>query len=128
MSRADAQIRFPDGTIKYGIYNGTIDHYWFPLFDSPEKAWEAWQEYYKSESMDDSKWGNSYDDSFYDVVIADDYGGGGSYIGRASKSQIVSATNVDFMNSIKRRGIGGLPDWWANAKDEGSEEPKSGEH
>lgn len=112
MSRANAQVKFPDGTIKYGIYNGTVDAYWSPLFNSSEEAWRAWDEYYKNDALDDRKWRDPYDDSFYDVEIADDYGGGDCYIGRASKSQIVGATNVDFMNRIKRNGTGGIPDWW----------------
>ena len=109
MSRANAQVRFPDGTIKYGIYNGTVDVYWEPLFDSAEEAWEAWREYYNSEPLNVNKWLNIYDDGYYDVEIADDYGRGDCYIGRASKSQIVSAVNVEYMN---RKGKGGLPDWW----------------
>lgn len=108
MSRANAQVKFPDGTIKYGIYNGTIDCYWFPLFDTAEQAWEAWEEYYNTKPMDDSKWEQPYDDSYYTVDIADDYGSGETYIGRASKSQIVSDTNTDKMVSI---GMG-LPRWW----------------
>lgn len=108
MSRANAQVRFPDGTIKFGIYNGTIDHYWEPLFDSPEKAWDAWQEYYNSKPMDYSKWLNAFDDSYYDVDLADDYGGGDAYFGKASKSQIVGAVDTDKL----RHNKDGLPDWW----------------
>lgn len=109
MSRANAKIKFPDGTIKYGIYNGTVDVYWEPLFNSSSEAWKAWKEYYNNEPLDDKKWLNGFNDGYYDVEIADDYGGGDCYTGRATKSQIVSATNVDFMN---RKGKGGLPNWW----------------
>jgi len=107
MSRATAQVKFPDGTIKYGIYNGTIDVYWQPLFYSEKEAWDAWDEYYNSSTMKDDKWLNAYDDTYYDVEIADSYGSGNCYLGRASKSQIVSATNIDYMNNIS-----GFPDWW----------------
>lgn len=107
MSRATAEVKFPDGTIKYGIYNGTVDIFFRPLFNSVDEAWEAWREFYTGE-CDDSKWLNNYDDTYYDVEIADSYGGGTTYIGRASKTQIVSAINIDYMNKIKS----GLPEWW----------------
>ena len=107
MSRANAWVKFPDGTIKHGIYNGTVDVYWEPLFNSSEKAWEAWHEYYGSDKLDDTKWMNPYDDTIYDVEITDDYGGGDTYVGRASKSQITSAINTDNMNRIKS----GTADW-----------------
>lgn len=108
MSRASVQVKFPDGTIKYGIYNGTADVFWKPLFDNSEEAWKAWEEYYNSKPMNDSKWINVYDDSYYDVEIANDYGSGTCYIGRASKSRIVSATDTDYMNRIDDK----LPGWW----------------
>ena len=109
MSRASAQVKFPDGTIKYGVYNGTVDIYWAPLFNSSEEAWGAWREYYGSDA-DSSKWTNPFDDTYYDVEITDDYGGGDTYLGRASKSQIVSSLNVDHMNNIKS----GRADWWVS--------------
>ena len=108
MSRANAQVKFPDGTIKFGIYNGTVDYYWEPLFDSPDKAWAAWEEYYATSPLDDSKWINPYDDTYYDVDLADDYGGGSTYFGKASKSQIVGATDTDKL----RHNTDGLPEWW----------------
>lgn len=108
MSRANAQVKFPDGTIKHGIYNGTSDVYMEWLFDTPEQAWNCWDSY-RASGFDHRQFSNPFDDTFFDVEIADDYGGGDCYIGRASKTQIVSSTNVDFMN---RKGDGGLPDWW----------------
>lgn len=112
MSRANAQVKFPDGTIKYGIYNGTVDVYWAPLFNSSEEAWDAWTEYYKKETLDERRWLDPHDDSYYDVEIADSYGNGSTYNGRASKSQIVGATNIDFMN----QKLSGLPEWWSSGE------------
>lgn len=118
MSRASAQVKFPDGTIRYGIYNGTVDVYWPYLFDSSEKAWAAWDEYYNSSPMSDRKWDAAtmierVEGPFYDVEIADDYGGGDSYYGRATKNLIVSATMADHMTRIKRGDtVGGLSEWW----------------
>jgi hypothetical protein len=111
MSRANAQVKFPDGTIRYGIYNGTADIYMAWLFDTPDKAWDAWRKY-KDSGFDDEGFDNPYDDAIYDVEIADDYGGGDCYIGRATKSQICSALLADHMN---RKDKGGMPDWWIYA-------------
>ncbi|MFB6518597.1 hypothetical protein [Streptomyces sp. NPDC056401] len=108
MSRVDAQVKFPDGTIKHGIYNGTVDVYMPWLFDTEQEAWNCWQKYRES-GFDSKQFDKPFDDTFYDVEIADDYGGGDCYIGRASKSQIVSSVNTDYMN---RKGKGGKPDWW----------------
>lgn len=113
MSRANAQVKFPDGTIKHGIYNGTADVYMAYLFDTPEEAWECWQKY-REPHFDSKLFDKPYDDTFYKVEIADDYGGGDCYIGRASKSQIVGALNVDHMI---RKNDEGRPDWWVNLND-----------
>lgn len=113
MSRANAQVKFPDGTIRYGIYNGTVDVYWPYLFDNSEDAWEAWNEYYNSKPMDDSKWDDRVkfervDGPFYDVEIADDYGSGDAYYGKATKNCIVSSTNTEYMTKTGK----GKPEWW----------------
>lgn len=113
MSRANAQVRFPDGTIKFGIYNGTADIYMEWLFNTPEEAWDAWQKYRES-GYDSKTFDKPFDDVYFDVEIADDYGGGDCYLGRANKSQIVSAVLADHMN---RKGDGGLPDWWVKIDD-----------
>jgi len=42
VSRATAKVKISHGTIKYGIYNGTVDFYWSPLFDMSDEAWQAW--------------------------------------------------------------------------------------
>ena len=129
MSRANAQVRFPDGTIKYGIYNGTVDVYWEYLFDTSEEAWAAWEKYYypsgrgiltDNKPLDDAWLEEKTKDSFwqkpiFDVEIADDYGGGDCYVGRATYDRIWSATDVDRMN---RKGDGGLPDWWDDGRPE----------
>ena len=112
MSRANAQVKFPDGTIRYGIYNGTTDHYWEYLFESSEEAWKEWDKYYKN--MGTYKptipYWDAVEGTYYDVEIADDYGGGDCYIGRASIYAIYSPLNVDHLN--RKNPKGGLPDWW----------------
>jgi hypothetical protein len=110
MSRANAQVKFPDGTIRYGIYNGTVDVFWPYLFESSEETWSEWDKYYSD--MNDYKppFHEGYESAegpFLNVEIADDYGGGTTYLGKATKRMIVGATNVDHM--IRK---GGKPDWW----------------
>lgn len=39
-------VRFPDGTIRYGIINGTVECAFPLLFGDREEAWAAWEEYY----------------------------------------------------------------------------------
>ncbi len=108
MSRANAQVKFPDGTIKHGIYNGTVDVYMPFLKDSSEEAWNTWQ-VYREGGFNDDLFENPADTQVFDVEIADAYGGGDCYIGKATKSQIVSTTLADDM---ERKGNGGKPDWW----------------
>ena len=107
MSRANAQVKFPDGTIKHGIYNGTVDYYWEPLFETSEEAWDAWQEYYKDDNLDDSKWDSPLG-TIYDVEIADDYGGGETYRTQATKSRITGEVEAEEMEKVEK----GLPKWW----------------
>lgn len=116
MSRANARVLFPDGSVKYGIYNGTVDVFWPFLFDTADEAWSNWEEYYKQPSQGYSKWESQYDPerdgNICDVEIANDYGYGQTYLGRANKHQITSDTDIDNMDSVKR----GLPDWWGELK------------
>lgn len=108
MSRANAQVKFPDGTIKYGIYNGTVDVYWTPLFDTAEEAWAAWREYYKPDNFDSAGWEHPEDTEEFEVEIADDYGGGNTYKSQATKHRITGNRDTDDLENIHS----GLPDWW----------------
>ncbi len=40
MTRESMAVRFKDGQIKYGLFNGTVCIVWPKLFDSQEQAWE----------------------------------------------------------------------------------------
>lgn len=46
MSRQNVTVIFPDGTERYGLYNGTADVLWPALFDTPNDAWDAKDRYY----------------------------------------------------------------------------------
>ena len=83
MSNASAAVRFPDGTIRYGIYHGTSDTMFGALFVSIDEAWEN--------SRTARMWDNG-DKSLevFPVVIYSDYGSGCYWEGTATKDSIVS--------------------------------------
>lgn len=99
MSRTIAKVKFPDGDIKYGIYNGTTDFFWQPLFCSPQEAWDSWKIYYQTPQKEGKP---DVNDKylheimkyrlrmkiFYPVEIANEYGGVSFYKGMATKNYI----------------------------------------
>lgn len=85
MSRAGAEVRFPDGTIKYTLYDGTTDILGRRLYADQEAAWDSYR-------LERSKvWSDPYGDypintawEIFDVVIYSDYGGGRHWPGKAT--------------------------------------------
>jgi hypothetical protein len=94
MSRGTLFVKFPDGAVRYGIYNGTSDFAQPPLFDHPNDAWEWWSAYYKGGvggGINPSLWFESLDDTepvLEPVTIYTDYGGGMSWECRASRQAL----------------------------------------
>lgn len=41
MSRSTAEVRFPDGTKRYTLYNNTVNECWRALFDTADEAWDV---------------------------------------------------------------------------------------
>lgn len=83
MSRGNLYVLFPNGDVRYGIYNGTSDTAGRPLQPTPEFTWEEWRGV--------GPWRDPYalvegDDE--PVVIASDYGGGFSWEGRATREYL----------------------------------------
>jgi hypothetical protein len=94
VSRATLYVRFPDGTLRYGLYNGTDDEMWAPLYDTPQAAWGGYS------------WSPSADTGEGEPVeIATDYGGGGSWTGTATRNEVTSP--ADGEDNYER----GLPGW-----------------
>lgn len=95
MSHANLTVRFPDGTLRYGLYDGSWDRMLPGLFDADGQAWV-----FGGEVMDIG------DPEEHEVRIACDYGGGGSWSGRATRERITSDLEArdDYEN--------GLPGWW----------------
>jgi hypothetical protein len=102
MSRATATVTYPDGTVKYGIYNGTVDIFCRHLFDTPEEAWAYWDEYKKAD-YDSKKWDSREPEQqqIYDVVLRSFYGSGSTYKGRATKYTIEGSYDTDDLQQIK---------------------------
>jgi hypothetical protein len=109
MSRATALVRFPDGTVRCTLYNGTVDMLFPALRDTIADAWDR----------NHPDRGNGFDpdpaDGFeeeFAVVIATDYGSGFYWPGRATRSLVIGPLEPwDHYDTMIR----GKPDWWADA-------------
>lgn len=96
MSRATLYVKFPDGSLRYGLYCGTSDIAWAPLYDTPREAWDAY--------VPDSAHRMAED---LPVRIATDYGGGFAWSGRATAERLTEGFNPDESSQY----TDGLPSW-----------------
>lgn len=96
MSRATLYVQFPDGTVRYGLYDGTSDVACSPLYSSPHAAWDVY---------DLSGSDGEVPDEAERVHVASDYGGGFSWVGLATRDRLVGGfePDVDYES--------GLPSW-----------------
>lgn len=96
MSRATLYVRFPDGSLRYGLYDGTGGIVWPRLYDTPDEAWEAddYSSQYKAGAG-----------CFVDV--ATDYGGGKHWTATATR-ECVTSMRFDEDRADESEG---LPDW-----------------
>lgn len=105
------QVRFPDGTVRYGHYGATADVCGDCLHDEPQGGRDHdW--YPPPENLDPT--------AIVPVRIAVDYGNGFSWDGRATPTRLLDG---HFPFGLDRGGHGpdtppgenytdGLPDWW----------------
>ena len=70
------RVEFADGTVRYGLYNGTIDVPCARLFDTQEEAWAAYD-------LD-----SDYGPEGEPVWITADYGSGISWQGRVLDGRV----------------------------------------
>lgn len=95
MSRAQAAVRFPDGTVKFAIYDGTSDVLYPGLFNTHEDAWDAYSasRARKERADADPLWPKRPDfisaDEIEDVVVYQDYGGGGWWEAKATREFVI---------------------------------------
>lgn len=94
MSRASMAVLFPDGSIRYGLYNGTTDAVWPRLFDTSDQAWAAYRDgedlYSRPQHIPNS----------LPVRIFENYGGGSEWEGTATIDYITSG--LDYFDEILR--------------------------
>lgn len=56
MSRSTMTVKFADGAVRYGIFNGTVGVPQPPLFDTAEEAWDWWEKYSDGGFTDPDVW------------------------------------------------------------------------
>ena len=101
MSNASAAVRFPDGTIRYGIYAGTSDLMYPALFEFIDEAWDHNRTSRMSECGDGIQ-------QVLPVEIYSDYGDGFWWTGTATMTHIVDGIDGYEATSMP---IDGKPDW-----------------
>jgi hypothetical protein len=85
-------VRFPDGEVRHGIYSGTTDSVYPPLYATDDEAWDA----YKSGELstrtraDTSRHGEGEP-----VVVATNYGGGSWWQATATRESVTSMLGWD---------------------------------
>ena len=86
MSRANLFVRMPDGEVRYGIYNGTIDMAETRLYDTPAQAWDGWHDGTSCDRDAEPGAGEP-------VIVATDYGGDGwAWEATATRDHLMSGT------------------------------------
>jgi hypothetical protein len=84
-----AAVLFPDGSVRYGVYDPAEEGIWPPLFDSIDEARAAWGR------RDGDPGGSDVDDdrpASAEVKIFTDHDGGFWWIGEATRSEITLGT------------------------------------
>jgi len=109
MSRAGGYVRFPEGTIKAFIYDGTTDTVWPALFDTSREAWDA----YSSTKGDHfERWSQIFEPTPIgneeDVEVYSDYGGGFWWHATATRNAITSRF---FWDDFYEDCHDGAPEW-----------------
>jgi len=87
MSRATLYVLFPDGRLRYGIYNGTADLAMPCLHDTPGQAWDHW---FSPDGGGAGDWTGWHPGEGVDVRVATDYGGGFAWRGTATHDRLTS--------------------------------------
>lgn len=107
MSDALLQVRFPDGTVRFGCYHGTTDSPYNALVEDPAR----WLESRAWVLADDDGGGASVP-----VEIATNYGGGSHWKGTAKPSHLVDLglfwPDDGWSDPYIRDRKDGLPEWW----------------
>jgi hypothetical protein len=84
-----AAVRFPDGSVRYGVYDPAEESMWPPLFGSPEEAEAAWGQRDAHSGGPDA---HDEPPSSVEVKIFADHDGGFWWIGEGTTSAITLGT------------------------------------
>jgi hypothetical protein len=102
MSRAGLRVVFPDGTVRCGIYEGTVDIAYPWLYDTDREAWDN--------SRNGHRRGEEPVGEVFDVVIYSDYGGGFWWHGKAAKNVITEGCDTWPYNGTPIKVYDGMPE------------------
>ena len=106
MSRAEAEVRFEDGLVLYGLYNGTVDNMIHDLFDTKEERNEFWGRYGRKQP-DGHYYLGTYELCGCEgeaCVVRHWYAAGRSWVGKACREHKLFLSPTD-------------PDAWMNEHD-----------
>jgi len=113
MSRANLLVKFPDGSIKAGLYDATGGFVMPLLYDTCDQAWD----FYRANRMD--AWGTDEQYELHKGIEGDpveiftDYGGGFWWHGKAIKTWVTEGG--DFSGYAKSpETFDGYPEWATN--------------
>jgi hypothetical protein len=98
VSRANLYVLFPDGTVRYGIYNGTSDIALPFLVATPGDAWDTWE----SSDYDWTPEPAPVNVASVPVDVATDYGSGFSWKGWATHDRLTLGHEPDIGYSRER--------------------------
>lgn len=119
MSRATAAVRFQDGTVKWGIYDGTSDILIPRLFDGPDEPWDAY--YADRKGLPKVELWPEAEGEPEPVTIYSDYGGGWTWESMATRNVVTEGLDpfeyVEDLSSAeyKRPRTDGTPEWFSEA-------------
>jgi hypothetical protein len=118
-----AAVRFPDGSVRYGVYDPTEEGMWPPLFPTVEEARAAWER----RGADSGGPGVGSDQpSSVEVRIFVDFDGGFWWVGEATTSAVtLGVTWAGLIGSVEdvewddepRTRHREVPDWARQALD-----------
>jgi hypothetical protein len=99
-----AAVRFPDGSVRYGVYDPTEESMWPPLFATIDEARVAWVR--RGADADEASGGDvghgGDGPSSVEVRIFADFDGGFWWVGEATESQItLGATWAGLIGSVE---------------------------
>lgn len=102
-------VRFPNGDIRYGTYNGTSDIARPALYDTIEEAWEHRHDPWPQLAIDEAGEGEP-------VEICTNYGDGYWWTGSRATREVIVSGYSPFDDADEEHD--GIPDWIAEWRED----------